>query len=98
MDDRTKPATFDAQVSRLVNASSPITNFDVRSFAKSLGLGAPVAGNFFSTGPVGGSNSSSSSSSTKNGKSAAVAGVQVHFGALATAVSVVGAMLGAALL
>ena len=92
-----QPATFAAAVPRFVNASSPITGFDVRAFAKALDLGAPIAGNFFLTGPVGGSNSSSTST-TKSGKSSARGSADVHVGAIAFGVSVAAAAFGSTLL
>ncbi|KAH9914650.1 phosphatidylethanolamine-binding protein [Epithele typhae] len=45
-----EPASFASQVGALVNASTPVTGFNTRNFAHTLGLGAPVAGTFFMTG------------------------------------------------
>ena len=87
-----EPTTFAAAVTRFVNASSPVTGFDVRTFAKALDLGPPIAGNFFRTGPAGGSNSSN-----KNEESSARGGARADVGAVALGVSAVAAALGASL-
>ena len=38
-------------IAPLVNASSPITLFNISEFAEATGLGLPVAGTYFLTGP-----------------------------------------------
>ncbi|CAL1701183.1 unnamed protein product [Somion occarium] len=47
----TQPPTFNVTASTLVNASTPRTNFNLTAFGQAVGLGSPVAGNFFFTGP-----------------------------------------------
>ncbi|KAI0638337.1 phosphatidylethanolamine-binding protein [Trametes polyzona] len=59
-----QPANFTAVASRFVNASTPISNFNISLFAQEVGLGSPIAGNFFLTGP-----DSNSTNSTSGGNS-----------------------------
>lgn len=40
----------------LVNATTPRTNFNISTFGQAVGLGSPVAGTFFLTGPSNSSN------------------------------------------
>ncbi|PIL37295.1 hypothetical protein GSI_00988 [Ganoderma sinense ZZ0214-1] len=46
-----QPANFSQVVPGIVNASTPISGFNISTFAAQTGLGSPVAGNFFLTGP-----------------------------------------------
>ena len=46
-----QPANFSQVAPGLVNASTPISGFNISAFAAQTGLGSPVAGNFFLTGP-----------------------------------------------
>ncbi|EIW61216.1 PEBP-like protein, partial [Trametes versicolor FP-101664 SS1] len=46
-----QPANFTTVASQFVNASTPISNFNISLFAEQVGLGSPIAGNFFLTGP-----------------------------------------------
>ncbi|TFK94650.1 PEBP-like protein [Polyporus arcularius HHB13444] len=64
-----QPANFSSVVTGIVNSSTPISNFNISAFAEQLGLGSPLAGNFFLTGPDAnstgnGTASSAASSST----------------------------------
>jgi hypothetical protein len=52
---------FTSNVPLILNASTPRTNFNMTAFADALGLGAPVAGTFFFTGPNGTTTASGSS-------------------------------------
>ncbi|KAI0375795.1 PEBP-like protein [Pilatotrama ljubarskyi] len=62
-----QPSNFTSVASQFVNASTPISNFNISLFAQEVGLGSPVAGNFFLTGPdtntTNGTNSTASASS-----------------------------------
>jgi phosphatidylethanolamine-binding protein len=60
-----QPQGFDASATPLVNASTPRTNFNLSMFAQSVGLGNPIAGNFFLTGPS--SNGSGSGDASQTG-------------------------------
>ncbi|KAK7061879.1 PEBP-like protein [Favolaschia claudopus] len=42
---------FSSKAPSLVNASTPITGFNISTLSEALGLGAPFAGTFFLTGP-----------------------------------------------
>ncbi|KAF7355501.1 Splicing factor 3B subunit 6-like protein [Mycena sanguinolenta] len=55
---------FASKASSVVNASTPRTNFNMSAFSEELGLGAPVAGTFFFTGPDATTVSASSSGSS----------------------------------
>ncbi|KAI0048046.1 PEBP-like protein [Auriscalpium vulgare] len=46
-----QPANFTRLATPLVNASTVRTNFNITVFANMTGLGLPIAGNFFLTGP-----------------------------------------------
>ncbi|KAJ8486880.1 hypothetical protein ONZ51_g4547 [Trametes cubensis] len=46
-----QPSNFTTAVSSFVNSSTPVNNFNISLFAQELGLGSPIAGNFFLTGP-----------------------------------------------
>ncbi|KAI0720274.1 phosphatidylethanolamine-binding protein [Cerioporus squamosus] len=46
-----QPSNFSSVVPGVVNSSTPISNFNISAFAEQLGLGSPLAGNFFLTGP-----------------------------------------------
>ena len=56
-----QPDHFGDTASALANASSPITNFNITTFATSAQLGDPIAGTFFLEGPAGGTNTSGTS-------------------------------------
>lgn len=47
----TQPPGFSDDVQAVVNATTQRTSFNVSAFADTLGLGNPIAGNFFLTGP-----------------------------------------------
>ncbi|RDB20111.1 OV-16 antigen [Hypsizygus marmoreus] len=47
----TQPADFNETALSFVNASTPRTNFNLSTFATSVNLDSPVAGNFFLVGP-----------------------------------------------
>ncbi|KAI0335621.1 PEBP-like protein [Cubamyces sp. BRFM 1775] len=64
-----QPSNFTTAVSSVVNSSTPITNFNVSLFAQELGLGSPLAGNFFWTGPNASSTNSTGTNSTSNATS-----------------------------
>jgi phosphatidylethanolamine-binding protein (PEBP) family uncharacterized protein len=57
-----QPSGFQQNASILVNASTPITGFNLTSFVETVGLGSPLAGTFFFEGPFNGSTSSGSKS------------------------------------
>ncbi|KAI0272567.1 phosphatidylethanolamine-binding protein [Gloeopeniophorella convolvens] len=59
-----QPDGFLDAAAALVNSSTPITNFNISSFASQTGLGAPIAGNFFLTGPDTSTNTTTSGNST----------------------------------
>ncbi|KAI0775962.1 phosphatidylethanolamine-binding protein [Trametes elegans] len=68
-----QPANFTTVAPKFVNASTPINNFNISLFAQEVGLGSPVAGNFFLTGPdansgasTNGTNSTNSTNSTSS--------------------------------
>ena len=68
-----QPDHFADTASALANASSPITNFNLTTFATSAQLGNPIAGTFFLMGPAGGTKANgtappAAASSTSNGK------------------------------
>ncbi|KAJ7498710.1 phosphatidylethanolamine-binding protein [Mycena latifolia] len=44
-------ADFDSKAPAILNSSTPRTNFNITAFSDALGLGAPLAGTFFFTGP-----------------------------------------------
>ncbi|KAI0677394.1 phosphatidylethanolamine-binding protein [Trametes maxima] len=62
-----QPANFTTVAPTFVNASTPISNFNVSLFAQEVGLGSPIAGNFFFTGPDSNSTNSTNSTSTASG-------------------------------
>ncbi|KAJ6515670.1 phosphatidylethanolamine-binding protein [Mycena sanguinolenta] len=68
-------ADFASKAASIVNASTPRTNFNMTAFSDELGLGAPVAGTFFFTGPdaTTANASSSGSSPSATQKSGAIA-------------------------
>ncbi|KAK1231825.1 hypothetical protein PQX77_005039 [Marasmius sp. AFHP31] len=68
-----QPTDFDTVAQRLVNASTPRTNFNLTTFSRDVGMGNPIAGNFFLTGPNGTNgttNTNGTSPSSDNGASA----------------------------
>ena len=60
-----EPSDFTTATHSFVNASVAPLNFNVSTFAQEVGLGSPVAGTYFLTGPE--SSSSASASSTSPG-------------------------------
>ncbi|TBU58402.1 phosphatidylethanolamine-binding protein [Dichomitus squalens] len=70
-----QPANFSQVAPNFVNASTPVSNFNISLFAVEAGLGSPVAGNFFLTGPdntstpASGSSSASAAASTNTSPS-----------------------------
>ncbi|KAI0750957.1 phosphatidylethanolamine-binding protein [Daedaleopsis nitida] len=62
-----QPANFSDVVPSILNASTPISNFNISAFAEQTGLGSPIAGNFFLTGPDANSTAAANSSSTASG-------------------------------
>ncbi|KAE9407022.1 PEBP-like protein [Gymnopus androsaceus JB14] len=60
-----QPSGFQQIAPTLVNASTPITSFNLTSFVEVVGLGTPIAGTFFFEGPFNGS--TTSAESQKNG-------------------------------
>ncbi|KAI0642220.1 phosphatidylethanolamine-binding protein, partial [Trametes meyenii] len=48
-----QPSSFSATASNLVNASTPILNFNLSRFVAETGLEGPIAGTYFLTGPDG---------------------------------------------
>ncbi|KAF8238896.1 PEBP-like protein, partial [Tricholoma matsutake] len=58
-----QPATFNAQASSFVNATTSRQHFNLTTFASVVNLGTPIAGNFFLVGP-GNSTTTSSPTST----------------------------------
>ncbi|KAI9056532.1 PEBP-like protein [Trametes sanguinea] len=63
-----QPANFTTVAPQFVNSSTPVNNFNISLFAQEVGLGSPIAGNFFLTGPDANStNSSTNSTSTASG-------------------------------
>ncbi|KAI0352989.1 PEBP-like protein [Trametes cingulata] len=64
-----QPSNFTSVVSQFVNSSTPISNFNISLFAQEVGLGSPIAGNFFLTGPD--ANSTNSTNSTASASSPA---------------------------
>ncbi|KAH9850737.1 phosphatidylethanolamine-binding protein [Lenzites betulinus] len=63
-----QPANFTSAVSQFLNSSTPISNFNISLFAQELGLGSPIAGNFFFTGPD--ANSTGTANSTGSASAA----------------------------
>ncbi|KAI0832580.1 phosphatidylethanolamine-binding protein [Trametes gibbosa] len=63
-----QPANFTSAVGQFLNASTPISNFNISLFAQELGLGSPIAGNFFFTGPD--ANSTGTANSTGSASAA----------------------------
>lgn len=57
-----QPSGFQQTASALINTSTPITGFNLSSFAEAVGLGTPIAGTFFYEGPFNASTTSSSAS------------------------------------
>ena len=55
----TQPPNFDTTASALVNATTPRTNFNISTFGQAVGLGSPIAGTFFLTGPSNSTNTTS---------------------------------------
>ncbi|KAH9899719.1 phosphatidylethanolamine-binding protein [Cubamyces lactineus] len=64
-----QPSNFTTAVSSFVNSTTPVNNFNISLFAQELGLGSPIAGNFFLTGPDANSTNSTGTNSTSNGTS-----------------------------
>ncbi|KAI0660835.1 phosphatidylethanolamine-binding protein [Cubamyces menziesii] len=64
-----QPSNFTTAVSSFVNSSTPVNNFNISLFAQELGLGSPIAGNFFLTGPDANSTNGTSTNTTSNGTS-----------------------------
>ncbi|OSD04396.1 PEBP-like protein [Trametes coccinea BRFM310] len=62
-----QPANFTTVAPQFVNSSTPISNFNISLFAQEVGLGSPIAGNFFLTGPDANSTNSTNSTSTASG-------------------------------
>ncbi|KAF7301865.1 Ov-16 antigen [Mycena indigotica] len=46
-----QPSDFSAKAPSILNATTPRTNFNVTTFSAQLGLGAPITGTFWFTGP-----------------------------------------------
>ena len=98
-----QPANFSALAPMFVNASTPVNNFNISVFAAQTGLGNPVAGNFFLTGPsanaTNSTNSSSSaapgssSTSPAGGTSAAVGRAEMGWMGAAGAAALLGSLL-----
>ncbi|KLO14881.1 PEBP-like protein [Schizopora paradoxa] len=66
----TQPTNFTtAAASAFVNASTPITNFNISVFAAEMGLGNPIGGSFMKVGPAPSSNTTSGSGSGGNSTS-----------------------------
>jgi len=61
-----QPPDFDTTAPHFVNASTPRTSFNLTTFSQEVGLGSPVAGNFFLTGPENVTNTTSSPSSSSS--------------------------------
>ncbi|TFK43685.1 phosphatidylethanolamine-binding protein [Crucibulum laeve] len=57
-----QPSDFDTMASTFVNSSTPRNNFNLTTFAGEVGLGNPVAGNYFLVGPDNSSTSATASS------------------------------------
>lgn len=56
-----QPANFTVDaIAGVLNTSTPISNFNISAFAEQTGLGSPLAGNFFLTGPDANSTSTAS--------------------------------------
>ncbi|KAI0719403.1 phosphatidylethanolamine-binding protein [Cerioporus squamosus] len=83
-----QPENFDASVPRFVNASTPIFGFNISVFAQELGLGSPIAGNFFTAGPI--SNSSANSSSATSSGAAATTQSQPSSGLMSASTTSIG--------
>ncbi|TFK93685.1 PEBP-like protein [Polyporus arcularius HHB13444] len=83
-----QPENFDIEVSRFVNASTPIFGFNVSVFAQELGLGSPVAGNFFIAGPA--SNSSAAQSITASSGASATTQSQSSSGLTSASIRSIG--------
>ncbi|OCH92150.1 PEBP-like protein [Obba rivulosa] len=66
-----QPANFSTVAPLFINASTPRSNFNLTTFAEEVGLGDPVAGNLFFTGPDNTTNTSATSSAapTSSGSS-----------------------------
>ncbi|OBZ76815.1 Splicing factor 3B subunit 6-like protein [Grifola frondosa] len=54
-----QPSNFTTVAPNFVNASTPRNNFNLTTFSQEVGLGSPVAGNFFLTGPDNSTNTTS---------------------------------------
>ncbi|KAI0675780.1 phosphatidylethanolamine-binding protein [Trametes maxima] len=62
-----QPSGFSVAASALVNASTPILNFNISRFAAETGLEGPIAGTYFLTGPDGNATSGTSTASASAG-------------------------------
>ncbi|KAJ7068489.1 PEBP-like protein [Mycena amicta] len=87
---------FDTKASSIVNASTPRTNFNITAFSHQLGLGAPIAGSFWFTGPEVASlpsvSTSANSSTATGAPSGAGAAARFNFGALLSALLAIGTL------
>ncbi|KAI0722821.1 phosphatidylethanolamine-binding protein [Earliella scabrosa] len=59
-----QPADFSTVVPGILNSSTPVSNFNISLFAEQTGLGSPIAGNFFLTGPDANSTAGANSTDT----------------------------------
>ncbi|THV08339.1 PEBP-like protein [Dendrothele bispora CBS 962.96] len=64
-----QPDNFDSIANQFVNASTNRMNFNITTFAQATNLSAPLAANFFLTGPDNSSSTGTSSSASPSGTS-----------------------------
>ncbi|KAL1944310.1 hypothetical protein VTO73DRAFT_3495 [Trametes versicolor] len=76
-----QPANFTTVASQFVNASTPISNFNISLFAEQVGLGSPIAGNFFLTGPDANSTATNGTNTTSTVSGSAAAASSTSPGA-----------------
>ena len=102
-----QPADFNTVVPGILNSSTPISNFNISLFAEQTGLGSPIAGNFFLTGPdsansTAGANStdtaaagaaSSTSPASDTGSNAALGSPELGVAGMTFAMSLLGMLL-----
>ena len=94
-----QPDNFTSIAPMFVNSSTPISNFNISLFASETGLGDPVAGNFFFTGPDNTSASATSSSaastgtSPSGGTSSAMGRIELNMAVLSGVVAVLTSVL-----
>jgi hypothetical protein len=65
-----QPQDFVSKAKSLVTASTPLTGFDLKSFMKATGLGDPIGGTFWFTGPQNSTDTTSTTICSSNSTAA----------------------------